>query len=95
MNVANAVDCVRDFFGWELHALEQNVGRSQPGANGLTFPPYFSERLRNFPDSCAVIHGLDSTNVNRHDIARALIERNRYWTCSWNAATCRPRHLRR
>lgn len=75
MNAANAVDCLRDLFGWELHAVEKNVARSQPGANGLTFMPYFfGERLPDLPDSCAVIHGLNSTNTNRHDVARALIE---------------------
>ena len=53
----------------------KNVGRSQPGTNGLTFLPYFfRKRLPNLPDSCAVIHGSHSTNLNRHDIARALIE---------------------
>jgi xylulokinase len=58
MNVASAVDRVRDLFGWEMNALEKNVARSRPGANNLT----------------GLIHGLNSTNTNRHDIARALIE---------------------
>lgn len=75
MNVANAVDCLRDLFGWEMHALEKNVAHSEPGANGLTFLPYFyGERLPNLPNGCGVIHGLNSSNMNRHDIARALIE---------------------
>jgi xylulokinase len=75
MNVASAVDRVRDLFGWEMNALEKNVARSQPGANGLMFLPYFDgERLPNLPNGCGVIHGLNSTNTNRHDIARALIE---------------------
>jgi xylulokinase len=75
MNVANAVDRIRDLFGWEMHALEKNVARSEAGANGLTFLPYFhGERLPNLPNGCGVIHGLNSTNTNRHDIARALIE---------------------
>ena len=76
MNVANAVERVRDLFGWEMQALEKNVARSQPGANGLTFLPYFyGERLPNLPNGSAVIHGLNSSNTNRQDIARALIER--------------------
>jgi xylulokinase len=75
MNVANAVDRVRGLFGWEMTALERNVVRSEPGANGLTFLPYFyGERLPNLPNATAVIHGLNSSNTNRHDIARALIE---------------------
>ena len=75
MNVANAVDQVGDLFGWEMNALEKNVVHSEPGANGLTFLPYFyGERLPNLPNGCAVIHGLNSTNTNRPDIARALIE---------------------
>ena len=75
MNVASAVDRVRDLFGWEMNALEKNVARSQPGANGLMFLPYFDgERLPNLPNGCGVIHGLNSTNTNRQDIARALIE---------------------
>ena len=75
MNMANAVERVRDLFGWEMQALEKNVARSQPGANGLTFLPYFyGERLPNLPKGSAVIHGLNSSNTNRHDIARALIE---------------------
>jgi xylulokinase len=75
MNVANAVERVRDLFGWEMQALERNVARSEPGANGLTFLPYFyGERLPNLPNGSAVIHGLNSSNTNRHDIARALIE---------------------
>src|SRR5437660_5254545 len=32
MNVAGAVDRVRDLFRWEVSALEKNVARSQPGA---------------------------------------------------------------
>jgi xylulokinase len=75
MNVANAVERVRDLFGWEMQALEKNVARSKPGANGLTFLPYFyGERLPNLPNGSAVIHGLNSRNANRHDISRALIE---------------------
>jgi xylulokinase len=75
MNVANAVERVRDLFGWEIQALERNVTRSEPGANGLTFLPYFhGERLPNLPNGVAIIHGLNSSNTNRHDIARALIE---------------------
>jgi xylulokinase len=75
MNVANAVERVRDLFGWEMQALERNVARSEPGANGLTFLPYFyGERLPNLPNGTAVIHGLNSSNTNRYDIARALIE---------------------
>jgi xylulokinase len=75
MNVANAVERVRDLFGWEMQALERNVARSEPGANGLTLLPYFyGERLPNLPNGSAVIHGLNSRNTNRHDIARALIE---------------------
>src|SRR5881394_895431 len=75
MNAANAVEQVRDLFGWEMQALERNVARSEPGANGLTLLPYFyGERLPNLPNGSAVIHGLNSGNTNRHDIARALIE---------------------
>jgi xylulokinase len=58
-----------------MQALERNVARSEPGANGLTLLPYFyGERLPNLPNGSAVIHGLNSRNTNRHDIARALIE---------------------
>ena len=75
MNMANAVERVRSLFGWEMQALERNVARSEPGANGLTFLPYFhGERLPNLPNGTAVIHGLNSSNTNRHDIARALVE---------------------
>src|SRR5207247_10394653 len=75
MNVAGSGDRVRDLFRWEMNALEKNVARSEPGANGLTFLPYFDgERLPNLPNGCGVIHGLNSSNTNRHDIARALIE---------------------
>src|SRR5213595_2270044 len=62
MNVASAVDRLRDLFGWEMNALEKNVARSQPGANGLMFLPYFDgERLPNLPNGCGVIHGLNSS----------------------------------
>ena len=75
MNVASAVDRVRGLFRWEMNAVEKNVARSQAGANGLTFLPFFDgERLPNLPNGCGVIHGLNSNNTNRHDIARALIE---------------------
>jgi xylulokinase len=75
MNVANAVEQIRDLFGWETQALERNVARSEPGANGLMFLSYFyGERLPNLPNGVAVIHGLNSSNTTRHDIARALIE---------------------
>lgn len=75
MNVANAVDRVRDLFGWDMTALEQNVAQSPPGANGLTFLPYFQgERLPDFPNGSGVIHGLNLSNTNQRDISRALIE---------------------
>jgi xylulokinase len=73
--VASAVDRIRDLFRWEMNAMEKNVARSEPGANGLTFLPYFDgERLPNLPNGCGMIHGLNSSNTNCHDIARALIE---------------------
>ncbi|MDQ2867723.1 MAG: xylulokinase [Verrucomicrobiota bacterium] len=75
MNVANAVARVRKLFAWDMATLEMHAAQSPPGANGLTFLPYFQgERLPDLPNGSAVIHGLNFANTNRADISRALIE---------------------
>jgi xylulokinase len=48
---------------------------AKPGANGLTLLPYFEgERTPNRPDATGVFSGMNLTNSNSSDIARAMIE---------------------
>src|SRR5205814_6963839 len=64
MNVASAVDRVRDLSKGELNSLGKNVVSSEPGANGLTFLPYFdAARAPHPPDGCGVIPGVNSSNT--------------------------------
>jgi D-xylulose kinase len=75
MNVANVVDRFRELFGWDMRALENAAAQARPGASGLTFLPYMQgERLPNLPNGSGVLHGLNLSNANRADIARAIIE---------------------
>jgi xylulokinase len=48
---------------------------AKPGANGLSLLPYFEgERTPNRPDATGVFAGMNLTNSNPADIARAMIE---------------------
>jgi xylulokinase len=56
----------------EVGALALNA---KPGANGLSLLPYFEgERTPNRPNATGVFSGMNLTNSNQNDIARAMIE---------------------
>jgi len=58
-----------------LACLEKIRGRrSEVVAFGVSAQQYVTLDDRNLPNGTALIHGLNSSNTNRHDIARALIE---------------------
>lgn len=75
MNVAIAIERIRALFGWDVPALEANVGKIPAGADGLIFLPYLQgERLPNLPGGNGVLHGLTNSNMTAAHIARAVVE---------------------
>jgi xylulokinase len=75
MNVATAIERLRELFGWDEATLEAAVGKAAAGAGGLLFLPYLQgERLPNLPAGTGVLHGLTGENMTSPQIARAVVE---------------------
>lgn len=75
MNVTVVTELVRDWFGWGLDEMEQQIKSVPAGADGVTFLPYLNgERTPNLPNGNAVIQGLNGTNSSPAHLARAAME---------------------
>ena len=75
MNVAFAIERIREVFGWDVPTLEANVAKVPAGAGGLLFLPYLQgERLPNLPNGSGVLHGLNLENMKPAEISRAVVE---------------------
>jgi xylulokinase len=75
MNVAAAVQQVRELFGWDISTLEKEVVSVPAGAGGILFLPYLQgERTPNLPKGSGVFHGLTTENMKPNFLARAVIE---------------------
>ncbi|MCY1152742.1 MAG: xylulokinase [Sphaerochaetaceae bacterium] len=75
MNCTVATEQLRELLQLGVKELDEIANQSKPGANGIIFLPYFNgERTPNYPKAEAVIAGMNTTNTNRSNIARASLE---------------------
>ena len=75
LNAARILDAAARILGVDHQRLAELALSAPPGAHGLTLLPYFEgERTPNRPDATGVFAGMNLTNSNREDFARAMIE---------------------
>jgi xylulokinase len=75
LNAARILDAATRILGKSHDEVAALALSSTPGAQGLSLLPYFEgERTPNRPDATGVFSGMNLTNSNPADIARAMIE---------------------
>ena len=75
LNAARILDSACQMLGKTHDEIAQLALSAEPGANGLTLLPYFEgERTPNRPNATGVLSGMNISNSNPADIARAMIE---------------------
>ena len=75
LNAARILDAATRILGKTHDEVGALALTAQPGANGLSMLPYFEgERTPNRPDATGVFAGMNLSNSNPADIARAMIE---------------------
>jgi xylulokinase len=75
MNCTVASEQIRALFDKGVKEFDEVALKSPIGCNGVSLLPYFNgERTPNYPNGKATIIGLNSTNTNQSNIARAALE---------------------
>jgi xylulokinase len=75
LNAARILDAACRILGKTHDEVAQLALAAKPGANGLTLLPYFDgERTPNRPKATGVFAGMNLSNSNPEDIARAMVE---------------------
>lgn len=75
MNCTVASEQIRDLFSKDVKEFDKIASSAPIGCNGVTLLPYFNgERTPNYPNGKAAIIGLNTTNTNESNIARAALE---------------------
>ena len=75
MNCTVATELARSLLSMDIRQLEQALGESPPGAEGvLVLPFYNGERTPNLPRGQGCILGLDGGNMTPANILRASLE---------------------
>lgn len=75
LNAARILDAACRILGKTHDQVAQLALSAKPGANGLTLLPYFEgERTPNRPTATGVFAGMNLSNSNPEDIARAMVE---------------------
>jgi xylulokinase len=75
LNAARILDAACRILGKTHDEVGQLALAAKPGANGLTLLPYFEgERTPNRPKATGVFAGMNLSNSNPEDIARAMVE---------------------
>jgi xylulokinase len=75
LNAARILDAATRILGKSHDEIGALALSAAPGAHGLSLLPYFEgERTPNRPDATGVFAGMNLTNSNPADIARAMIE---------------------
>ena len=75
LNAARIMDAATRILGKTHDEIGALALSATPGANGLTLLPYFEgERTPNRPDATGIFSGMNLTNSNPADFARAMIE---------------------
>jgi xylulokinase len=75
LNAARILDAACQMLGKNHDEIAELALSAQPGAHGLTLLPYFEgERTPNRPNATGILSGMNISNSNPADIARAMIE---------------------
>ena len=75
LNAARILDAACQMLGKNHDEIAELAISAQPGAHGLTLLPYFEgERTPNRPNATGTLSGMNMSNSNPADIARAMIE---------------------
>ena len=75
LNAARILDAATRILGKTHDEIGALALTAKPGANGLSLLPYFEgERTPNRPDATGIFAGMNLSNSNPADIARAMIE---------------------
>jgi xylulokinase len=75
LNAARDLDAAISVLGCSHQELDSLVLAAAPGADGLTFLPYFEgERTPDLPNARASLHGASLANFTRENFARAAVE---------------------
>jgi xylulokinase len=75
LNAARILDAAARILGVDFDRLSELALNAPAGAHGLTLLPYFEgERTPNRPDATGVFSGMNLSNSNPENIARAMIE---------------------
>jgi len=75
LNAARILDAAARILGVSFDRLSDLALSAPAGANGLTLLPYFEgERTPNRPEATGVFSGMNLSNSNPENIARAMIE---------------------
>ena len=75
LNAARILDSAARILGVDFDRLSELALNAPAGANGLTLLPYFEgERTPNRPTATGVFAGMNLSNSNPENIARAMIE---------------------
>lgn len=75
MNCTVASEKIRDLFKKGIGEFDSIAASAPIGCNGVVLLPYFNgERTPNYPNGKATIIGLNTTNTNESNIARAALE---------------------
>ena len=75
LNAARILDAACQMLGKNHDEIAELALSAQPGAHGLTLLPYFEgERTPNRPNATGMLSGMNISNSNPADIARAMIE---------------------
>lgn len=75
MNVTVASELVRNLFNMNHEELTIELKKARVGSGGVVFLPYLTgERTPSMPDSTGVYYGLTSTNFNKENLTRSVVE---------------------
>ncbi len=75
MNATNVVTATVQALGRAVADIEQALGRTPPGADGLVFLPFLNgERTPDLPHARGSMHGISATNFTADHLIRAAVE---------------------
>ncbi len=75
MNAANVVTQTLHTLGRTVADIDAALDATTPGADGLTFVPFFNgERTPNLPNARGSLLGISSTNFSAEHVIRAVVE---------------------
>lgn len=75
MNLTNATSAIRELFEMDIDAFNRAITAAPIGSAGVSMLPFLNgERVPALPQATGSILGLDSTNLNRENLCRAVVE---------------------